>query len=263
MGIPIVELKRVSLKYRLARQKTPTFKEYMIHWIKGVLVYEDLWALRDVSLELYKGDMIGIVGRNGAGKSTLLKVIAKILNPTSGECIVRGRVSPLLELGIGFDMELSGYENIYLAGLFLGHTKKEIATKIDEIVEFAELEYFINSPVRNYSSGMVARLGFAIATAWRPEILIVDEILSVGDLAFGKKCIERIKEFRSQGTTILLVSHAGNIVEELCNKAVWLEKGIVYAAGDTEEVIEKYYNFIKSITNEECRREAIFARQAL
>jgi ABC-type polysaccharide/polyol phosphate transport system ATPase subunit len=243
---PVVELREVSLRYRLAKQKLPSLKEYAIHWMKGALSYEDLWALREVSLALGRGESLGIVGRNGAGKSTLLKVISRVLKPTRGTVRVQGAVAPILELGTGFDHELTGHENIYLNALLLGRTRKEIDGKLDAIVEFSGLEEFIRSPVRNYSSGMLARLGFAIATAWEPDVLILDEVLSVGDARFLRRCERRMEEFRERGTTILLVSHDVEAVRENCRRAVWLEKGRIEASGSADEVIDRYVAFSES-----------------
>lgn len=240
---PVIALEKVSLCYRLAKQKIPSLKEYAIHWMKGALAYEQLWALRDVTLNLGRGESLGIVGRNGAGKSTLLKVISRVLKPTSGRVEVQGSVAPILELGTGFDYELTGHENIYLNALLLGRTRSEIDEKLDEIVEFSGLAEFVRSPVRNYSSGMLARLGFAIATAWVPDVLILDEVLSVGDARFIRRCERRLDEFREQGTTLLLVSHDVEAVQENCCKAIWLERGRIEASGPAGEVVDRYLAF--------------------
>ena len=240
---PVVALDRVSLRYRLAKQKIPSLKEYAIHWMKGALAYEELWALRDVSLTLERGESLGIVGRNGAGKSTLLKVISRVLKPTHGKVSVQGSVAPILELGTGFDYELTGRENIYLNALLLGHSAREIDEKMEAIVEFSGLGEFVHSPVRNYSSGMLARLGFSIATAWEPDVLILDEVLSVGDARFLRRCERRMEEFRQRGTTVLLVSHAADAVRENCQRAIWLEKGRIEAVGPADEVVGGYLAF--------------------
>ena len=240
---PVIALEAVSLRYRLAKQKIPSLKEYAIHWLKGALAYEELWALQEVSLSLGRGESLGIVGRNGAGKSTLLKVISRVLKPTRGRVAVQGAVAPILELGTGFDYELTGQENIYLNALLLGRSRDEIDDKLDEIVEFSGLADFIRSPVRNYSSGMLARLGFSIATAWVPDVLILDEVLSVGDARFLRRCERRMEEFRERGTTVLLVSHAVEAVRENCERAIWLEKGRIEASGPADEVIERYLAF--------------------
>ena len=215
-------------------------KEYAIHWIKGALTYQKLWALSDVSLTLGRGESLGIIGRNGAGKSTLLKVISGVLKPTSGRRQVSGRVAPILELGSGFDYELTGYENIFLNALLLGQKRREIEARIDEIVAFSELDEFIQSPIRNYSTGMLARLGFAVATAWVPDVLILDEVLSVGDAAFSLKCGERIARFHREGATVLLVSHSPESIRKNCSRAIWLDGGKLRADGAVEEVLAAY-----------------------
>lgn len=240
MTEPILDLKSVSLCYRLAKQRHTSFKEYLIHWVKGALTYEPLWALRDVTFKVQPGEVVGIMGRNGAGKSTLLKVIAGVLKPTKGENTVNGSVIPLLELGMGFDLELTGIENIYLNALFLGHTRQEIDDHLDSIIQFSGLRDFINSPIRNYSSGMFARLGFSIATAWKPEILILDEVLAVGDMAFKKKCADKLREFREGGTTILTVSHTPADILSSCSRAIFLHQGQLLADGDPQDVVEAY-----------------------
>jgi ABC-type polysaccharide/polyol phosphate transport system ATPase subunit len=235
-----IHLDEVSLCYRLAKQRIPSIKEYAIHWMKGALAYEKLWALRDVSLTIRQGETVGIVGRNGAGKSTMLKVISRVLKPSKGQVAVNGIVSPILELGTGFDHELTGLENIYLNALLLGRTRKEIQEKLEEIVEFSGLGDFIRSPIRNYSSGMLARLGFSVATAWLPEILILDEVLAVGDAAFTEKCEKKMRTFHDAGITILVVSHSEKVIRDTCTRCVWLDAGLLRADGGTEEVLELY-----------------------
>lgn len=239
MSEPRIDLEGVSLCYRLAKQRLPSIKEYMIHFMKGALSYEKLWALRDVTLQVESGEVLGIVGRNGAGKSTLLKVISRVLKPT-GKVVVRGTVSPILELGTGFDHELTGYENIYLNALLLGRSRKEIDASLEEIIHFSGLGDFIRAPIRNYSSGMLARLGFSIATAWVPDILILDEVLAVGDAAFTQKCEQRMQQFHDAGTTVLMVSHSAESVRKNCSRCVWLDAGRLRADGPTEEVLEMY-----------------------
>jgi ABC-2 type transport system ATP-binding protein/lipopolysaccharide transport system ATP-binding protein len=197
-------------------------------------------ALNNVNLEVKPGEVLGIIGHNGAGKSTLLKVIARVLRPTKGRVILRGRISPLLELGAGFDPELTGRENIYLNSAILGFSKKDITARFNRIVEFAELQEFIDTPVRNYSTGMVSRLGFSVATDVQPEVLIVDEVLSVGDSDFQKRCSERITDFRKNGTTILLVSHDLEAVQKMCDRVGWLEQGELKMCGDPLAVIAEY-----------------------
>ena len=235
-----VRLEDVSLSYRLAKQRIPSLKEYAIHWMRGALSYEKLWALKEVSLTIRQGERVGIVGRNGAGKSTMLKVISRVLKPTQGTAEVRGRLAPILELGTGFDYELTGLENIYLNALLLGRTRREIDERIEWIVEFSGLGDFIRSPIRNYSSGMQARLGFSIATAWTPDILLLDEVLSVGDAAFTEKCEQRLREFHDAGTTVLMVSHAATAIEENCDRCIWIDAGRLRADGPTAEVLELY-----------------------
>ena len=237
---PVVELRDVSLCYRLAKQRIPSLKEYALHWVRGALVYEQLWALKNVSLSLSAGERLGVVGSNGAGKSTLLKVISGVLKPVEGRRAVRGRVAPILELGIGFDYELTGDENIYLNALFLGHSRKDVERRYQDIVEFSGLGDFVRSPVRSYSSGMLARLGFAIVTAWVPDLLILDEVLAVGDMHFVKKCEERLAEFRRSGTTLILVSHAAEAIRRNCSRCLWLEGGQVRADGPPDEVLALY-----------------------
>jgi ABC-2 type transport system ATP-binding protein len=235
-----IRLEGVSLCYRLAKQRIPSIKEYAIHFLRGSLSYEKLWALRGIDLTLRRGETLGIIGRNGAGKSTLLKVISRVLKPTEGAARVNGRIAPILELGSGFDYELTGIENVYLNALLLGHTRREIQVKLDEIVEFSGLGDFIRSPLRNYSSGMQARLGFAIATAWVPDILILDEVLSVGDATFTGRCEERIRSFHDSGATVLIVSHATQAIVKNCTRCIWLDDGQMKADGKTQEVVNLY-----------------------
>lgn len=239
-GSPVIELHDMSLCYRLAKHRIPSFKEYAIHFLRGALEHHQLWALKDVDLSVSPGETLGLVGRNGAGKSSLLKVICGVHKPTRGTATLRGRVAPILELGTGFDYELSGHENIYLNALLLGFTRKEIDQRLDWIVGFSGLSEFIHSPIRNYSSGMLARLGFSIATAWTPDVLILDEVLAVGDASFIKKCEARIDELRDSGSTILMVSHVPNNIRKSCERCLWLDKGSIRADGPTEEVLELY-----------------------
>jgi ABC-2 type transport system ATP-binding protein/lipopolysaccharide transport system ATP-binding protein len=240
MPQPVIELQDVGLCYRLAKQRIPSFKEYALHWMRGALSYEELWALRKVTMRVDRGESVGIVGRNGAGKSTLLKVISSVLAPSTGNVLVRGRVSPMLELGSGFDFELTGQENVYLNALLLGHARREISERFDSIVEFSGLGDFIRSPIRNYSSGMLARLGFAILTAWEPDVLVLDEFLAVGDLHFVKKCQDWIEHVRARGTTLLLVSHDPEAVRQNCRRCLWLDGGRIRADGRPDEVLALY-----------------------
>ncbi len=240
MPEPVIDLQGVSLCYRLAKHRNVSIKEYFIHLVKGALVYEKLWALQDIDLRLEAGEVLGICGPNGAGKSTLAKVIAGVMKPTHGKRRVLGTVSPILELGTGFDYELTGYENIYLNALMLGRRRREIDRKIDDIVTFSGLGEFIQTPMRSYSSGMIARLGFSIATAWVPTVLILDEVLAVGDVRFVARCQERIDSFREQGTTILLISHAMAMLEEYSTRCIWLEHGHLRGDGDPGAVLAEY-----------------------
>ena len=230
----------LGIKYNLSEQKVDDFKDYIIKAVKGELNYNEFWALKNVSFSVEAGDHVGILGLNGAGKSTLLKVIAGVLKPTEGSVMTKGRVVPLLELGAGFDRQYTGAENIYLYGAVLGYSRKFINSKFDEIVEFSELEDFINVPVKNYSSGMKSRLGFAIATTMQADILILDEVLAVGDAKFKKKCEAKVKEMFADGTTVLFVSHSLAQVKKLCDKAILLEHGRLAAYGDTERIARIY-----------------------
>lgn len=225
--------------FNMPNERITTLKEYVVKLIKNKISYNKFWALQDINLEISQGDVVGIIGFNGAGKSTILKVVSGILKPTKGTVDIRGNIAPLIELGAGFDPELSGRENIYLNGAMLGISRKIMNKKIEEIIEFAELSEFLDSPVKNYSSGMYARLGFSIATCIRPDILIVDEILSVGDYRFQEKSKQRIKDMMAEGTTIIMVSHTISQVEELCNKIVWLDKGKIKKIGG-KEIIQEY-----------------------
>ena len=236
----IIEAKNVSMNFKMTKEKIFSLKEYFIKFLKRELIFEEFCALTDVSFSVKKGEILGIIGYNGAGKSTMLKVISGIMKPTTGTIKVEGIISPLIELGSGFDMELTARENIFLNGYILGYSKKFIKEHFDKIVEFSELEEFLDVPVKNFSSGMVARLGFAIATVVQPEILIVDEILSVGDFKFQEKSENKIKEMLASGTTVILVSHAINQIEDICTKVLWLEHGKVRGYGNTKEICEEY-----------------------
>jgi ABC-type polysaccharide/polyol phosphate transport system ATPase subunit len=237
---PMIVLDDVAVRYRVPKERIPSFKEYVIRWMKREVAYQDFWALQNIHLEVYPGEVVGIIGPNGAGKSTMLKVVARVLRPTKGRVRINGKVAPLLELGAGFDYELTGRENIYLNGAILGYSKSNIDERFKRIVDFAGLGDFIDAPLRTYSTGMVARLGFAVATDVRPEILIVDEILGVGDAEFQTKSFERIQRFQAEGTTILLVSHSLGQVEEMCSRAVWLDHGKEISSGPTKTVVNQY-----------------------
>jgi ABC-2 type transport system ATP-binding protein len=237
---PVVLLKGVALCYRLAKERHGSIKEFTIRWLQRALTYEQFWALREVDLQVSAGERLGIIGRNGAGKSSLLKVVSGVLKPTRGSVETRGRLAPILELGTGFDHELTGYENIYLNALLLGHARRAIDERVEEIVAFSELGEFIRSPIRNYSTGMLARLGFSIATAWVPNILILDEVLAVGDAHFISKCRQRLGELRRSGTALLLVSHDLQAVRESCDRCIWLDAGRVVADGPAAEIADRY-----------------------
>lgn len=236
----IIKVEHVSMRFSLASEKVTSFKEYVIKTVKKQLSYGEFWALKDVSFSINKGDALGLIGLNGSGKSTMLKVIAGVLKPTKGSVQIGGSVAPLIELGAGFDYDLTAEENVYLNGALLGYSRQEMQKHYDDIVEFSELKDFMNVPVKNFSSGMISRLAFSIATIGIPDILIVDEVLSVGDFRFQEKCKNRIKHMLDQGTTLLFVSHSIEQVEELCNKVVWLDKGTVKMFGDSKNIAEIY-----------------------
>lgn len=235
-----IRVEGVSVQYRIPRERITSLKEYAIRLLQQRVQHDEFFALRDVSFSVAKGEAFGIIGRNGAGKSTLLKVVARVLTPTTGKLWFQGRIAPLLELGAGFHPELTGRENIYLNGTLLGYKRAEINSLFDEIVEFAELWDFIDAPLRTYSSGMAARLGFSVATISQPDILLADEILSVGDEKFSRKCEERMQKFQRNGTTILLVSHSSEMIRSMCRQALWLDRGKIKAIGAAEDVVSRY-----------------------
>ncbi len=240
MAQPIIEVQDVSIMFNKSSEKVDSIKEYFVRLMKHQLMFEEFWALKNISLTIEKGDAVGIVGLNGSGKSTLLKIIAGVMKPTKGMVNVYGSVAPMIELGAGFDMDLSARENIYLNGAVLGYSRAEMREKAESILDFAELWDFVDVPLKNYSSGMVARLGFSIATAHTPDILIVDEVLGVGDYKFQEKCENRINEIVDTGATVLFVSHSIQQVKKLCKHAVWLNKGQQMMYGDIEEVCAAY-----------------------
>jgi len=240
MEDPIITIDHVNMQFRLTHEKVNSIKEYFIRMIKKDLRYSDFYALKNISFKVQKGERIGIIGPNGAGKSTLLKIISGIMKPTLGKVQVNGSISPLLELGAGFDDEFSGAENIYLNGAILGKTKKFLDEHFDEIVDYSELAEFIDSPVKNYSSGMKAKLGFSIATQVQSDILIIDEVLGVGDQHFKKKSSAKIKELMEKGITTLLVSHSIEQIKKLTDKTIWLEEGCMKAFGDSLKICERY-----------------------
>ena len=235
-----IQLAAVGVRYRVARERVASLKEHAIRVMQRRMQTDEFWALRDVTLEIERGTMVGVIGKNGAGKSTLLKVVARVLRPTAGRVRIAGKVAPLLEFGAGFHYELTGRENIFLNGALLGFTRAQMQEKLQRIVDFAELGDFIDAPLRTFSSGMVARLGFAIATDIEPEILLLDEVLSVGDAAFQQKSFERIQTFRAAGATILFVSHNHDAVRAMCDRAVWLDHGCVLADGAAGVVVDQY-----------------------
>ncbi|MBU4535829.1 MAG: ABC transporter ATP-binding protein [Euryarchaeota archaeon] len=232
------------MKFNLSKEKTDNLKEYVIKFIKRELQYQPFWALKGVSFEVNKGDKFGIIGLNGAGKSTLLKLIAGVMKPTEGKIWVKGSMVPLLEMGAGFDPDYTGRENIFLKGALLGYTRRFLEEKFDEIVEFSELEEFIDVPLKNYSSGMKARLAFSIATMVEPEILIIDEVLSVGDAKFQEKSREKMNSLLDEDATVLFVSHSTQQVRNICNRAIWLDKGKLITQGPVDEVCDAYEKFI-------------------
>lgn len=241
-----IEVNHVSMLFRLNRERVDNAKEYFIRLLTRKLHYTEFWALKDVSFKVEKGDRVGVMGFNGAGKSTLLKTIAGVLKPTMGSVKVAGTIAPMLELGAGFDPNYTGAENIYLYGATMGFSRKFIDEKYDEIVEFSELKEFINAPLKSYSSGMKSRLGFAIATAVKPDVLILDEVLSVGDAAFKEKSEQRILDMMKDGVTVLYVSHSTDRIRKLCNKAIILTKGQIVANGDVSEVCDMYTEMVNS-----------------
>lgn len=238
----MIELDNVSMMFNLSTVRVDNIKEYVIRLLKKELFFKEFWALRNISFKIEKGDSLGVVGLNGSGKSTLLKVVAGILKPTTGKVIVRGSVAPLIELGAGFDADLSARENIFLNGAILGYSREYMEDKFDDIISFAELQDFIDVPIKNFSSGMTARLGFAIATMNIPDVLIVDEVLAVGDYKFQEKSFARMESIIRSGATVMFVSHSVEQVKKMCNKALWLDHGEVKMFGDANEVCEAYSN---------------------
>lgn len=240
-ALPIVEVDHARMVFNIANEQLTNLKEYFIKIVKRELFYREFVALDDVNLNIYPSECYGLIGVNGSGKSTLLKMIAGVLEPTSGSCKTYGTLAPLIELGAGFDMELTARENTYLNGALLGYSREFIDENFDAIIDFAEVQDFVDMPLKNYSSGMVARIAFSIATATTPDILVVDEALSVGDFMFQEKCEERIRSLvEDHGTTLLFVSHSTAQVRRVCNKAVWIDKGIQRMTGDVDEVCDAY-----------------------
>ena len=236
----VIKVTNATVRFNKATENYNGLKEYVIKMLKGELMFQEFLALKDVNLEVKKGESWGLIGTNGSGKSTLLKLICGILKPYKGAVEVHGKIAPLIELGAGFDPQLTARENIYLNGALLGHKKAFMDRHFNEIIEFAELGDFIDVPIKNFSSGMAARLGFAVATIVKPDILIVDEVLAVGDIAFQEKCRKRMESLLQNGTTLLFVSHSSKQVKELCQNVIWLDKGHVVAQGRAEDIIQKY-----------------------
>ena len=241
----MIDVDHVTIRFNLSSQKIDNLKEYFVKLVKRELLFQEFLAVKDVSFQVKQGEAWGLIGTNGSGKSTMLKAISGILKPYKGSISVNGTVAPLIELGAGFDQEMTARENIFLNGCVLGHTEKFMQDHFDEIVEFAEVEKFLDSPLKNYSSGMKARLGFAIATMVKPEILIVDEILAVGDYKFRQKCEKRMNEMLSGGTTLLYVSHNIDEVRRLCDHVLWIEKGVARMQGEVNEVCDAYMKEMK------------------
>jgi len=238
----IIKVTNATVRFNMASERIDNLKEYFVKLVKHELMFQEFLAVQDVSFEVKRGEAWGVVGTNGSGKSTLLKLICGILKPYRGTVDVRGNIAPLIELGAGFDGELTAIENIYLNGAVLGYSKEFMDNQFDEIVEFAELKDFMDMPIKNYSSGMSARLGFAVATIVRPEILIIDEVLAVGDYAFQEKCQERMHQMLEGGTTLLYVSHSIETVRALCDHALWLNRGKMMMKGNADEVCDAYMN---------------------
>lgn len=236
----MIQTKDVSMRFRLTQNRATSLKEYVTRKLRGDIKTQDFWALKHISFEVYRGEVLGIIGRNGSGKSTLLKIISGIMKPTEGSVQTRGNIVPMLELGSGFDMEMTGRENIFLNGAILGYSEDFLHEKYEEILEFSELGQFIDVPLRSYSSGMLARLAFSIATVVNPEILIVDEILSVGDAEFQNKSRARMMELMGGGTTVLFVSHELKQIRKMCNRVLWIDNGNMKMIGPCEEVCEAY-----------------------
>lgn len=236
----VVDIKDVSMHFNLMIERVDSIKEYIFKFLRGNLLFNNFQALKNISFSIREGEIVGLIGLNGAGKSTLLKIISGVLKPTTGNIYINGTIAPLIEVGAGFDPDLTARENIYLNGAILGYTKELLDEKFNEILEFAELQDFIDVPLKNFSSGMYARLGFSIATVIQPDILIVDETLSVGDYKFQEKCEKRIQNMIENGVTIIIVSHSIEMIKRLCTKVVWLEEGNIRAIGKTKDICAIY-----------------------
>ena len=240
MDNSIIDVNDVSIMFRLYRENVDSLKEFVVKKIKRQIAYDEFWALQNINFHVGRGEAVGLVGRNGSGKSTLLKTIAGVLKPTKGSVAIKGTVAPMIELGAGFDMDLTATENVFLNGAILGYPKEMLEENMQKIIDFSELKDFMDVPIKNFSSGMFARLGFAVATIYTPDILIVDEILSVGDWQFQAKCLKRIQEMLEQGTTLLFVSHSMDQVKEVCNRAILLEHGHMIMDDKVEKVCDRF-----------------------
>lgn len=236
----IITVDHVSMRFNLAQEKTETLKEYVVKMLRGQLMFNEFYALKDVSFQVKRGESVALIGRNGSGKSTMLKVIAGVMYPSQGSVRVNGEIAPMIELGAGFDMELTARENIFLNGAVLGHGRAYMQEHFESIIDFAELKDFVDVPVKNYSSGMLARLGFAVATEVKADLLVVDEVLAVGDFMFQQKCQKRLADMLAGDTTLLFVSHNSQQVQELCRRAIWLDHGVVRGDGPSAEVCAAY-----------------------
>lgn len=253
----MISVKNVSMKFDLGIEKENSFKEKFISIFdkKRRRKKEFFWALKNVSFEVKKGEVVGLIGSNGAGKSTMLKVVSGVMKPTKGKVEIEGSIAPMIELGAGFDSELTARENIYLNGAVLGYSEKFLNSKFDEIVEFSELKDFLDVPIKNFSSGMIAKLAFSISTVVNPDILIVDEILSVGDIKFQEKSLNKMMELIKGGTTVLYVSHSLESIREICDKVIWLDHGEVVKVGNTKKICDEYYYKQMGITYEEAQKK--------
>ncbi|MBQ6218258.1 MAG: ABC transporter ATP-binding protein [Methanosphaera sp.] len=246
MSKPVIDVKNVSMEFNLNQENTDSLKEFVIRFIKKELHFQSFWALNNVSLKIYQGEKVAFIGTNGAGKSTLLKIISGVIKPTKGTVKTRGQIAPLLSLGAGFDPSFTGRENVFLNGSILGHSRAEMEEKFDDIVDFSEIGDFIDSPVKNYSSGMKSRLAFSIATSVNPDILILDEVLSVGDATFRDKCKNRMSNMMEGSSSLIFVSHSIGQVRQMCDKAIWLHKGSVIASGEVNEVCDLYETYVRN-----------------
>jgi ABC-2 type transport system ATP-binding protein len=245
----VIRLENVTMRYRVPRERIFSLKEYTIRRLQRRVVYDDFVALQSLDLEVEAGDRVGVIGRNGAGKSTLFRVISRILPPSEGRVFVAGRIAPILELGLGFHGELTGRENVMLQGALLGFSRRETRARLERIVEWAELQEFIDAPIRTFSTGMAARLAFAVATDVDPDILLVDEALSVGDAKFQRKCQERMSALQAHGKTFLLVSHSLKQIRDNCERAIWLHHGRIVRNGDPETVTQAYHDWSQGETD--------------